>query len=103
MVIDIDAHGFPVGELVALFGKGIEGGLVDLFELVAAREPDVSHGTVVEFGEQRADGLIELGPRLNKVRFRRRAMIQRCATKTADSTLALSLGLAVRAGMTTPP
>jgi hypothetical protein len=38
---------------------------------------------------------------LKKVWSRSRAKIQRCATNTADSTLALSFGFLGRAGITT--
>ena len=38
---------------------------------------------------------------VKKVWSRRRARIQRCATRTADSTWALSFGLPGRAGTTT--
>ena len=61
VVVDVDAGFLPDGEFVGLFRKRLEGRLVQLFEELAAGATEVFHRPGVEFVEQLADGLVQIG------------------------------------------
>ena len=102
VVVDVDAAGLPLRQLVASGGQRLERRPVELLEELAPADAELLHRPAVELLEQLADRGVQLGER-KKVRLRSRARIQRWATSTIDSTFALSCGLPGRAGITTAP
>ena len=63
VVVDVDPCLLPLGEHVALGGKGAKGGTVELFEQRAPRAGELAERAVVEPFEQRGDGCVEFGER----------------------------------------
>ena len=63
VVVDVDPRLLPLGEHVALGGKGAKGGTVELLEQCTPRARELAERAVVEPLEERRDGCVELSQR----------------------------------------
>ncbi len=100
VIIEADPAFLPFGVDVGLGGQGAEGGALQLLEQLSPAGAEMARHTAVQLFQELADGVVQLAAREKKVRFLRRARIQRCTTWTPTSTFALSRGLRGRAGIT---
>ena len=102
VVIDIDAGEFPLGIFIGLRGQGPEGGAVERLKQLCREPGSFLKGRALSAGRRGWRAALT-SAREKKVWCRSRARIQRSTTCTPTSTLALSRGLAARAGMTAKP
>jgi hypothetical protein len=63
VIVDGSAHGFPMGQHVAVGGQGLQGGPVQFGQQAGARAFALAEGPAVEFIEQLGDGFIHFRKR----------------------------------------
>ena len=102
VVVDADLGPLPGRELVWPVRQRLQGRSVDRLEDAASAAFELSEGPVVQPFDRSAIAALASAIEKN-VRLRRAARIQRSATWTPTSTLALSRGLRERAGMIAVP
>ena len=102
VIIEGNRAFLPLCVQVRFGGQWLERGSLDFVKQRAPARPQVPRDAIVELGQQFADGSVISASEKN-CRLRNLAAIQRVATCTATSTLALSRGFPGRAGTMAVP